>query len=145
VNDRYAAEYLGYTMLYSNDMALNTESYKNKLTEALAHVTDELRALGIHTTKNPKDWVATPSPEAGPEPDPNDAADRVEEWDEHAATLAELERQYNDVTRALQKIEDGAYGVCEVGHEKIETDRLDANPAARTCKMHLGQEASVPQ
>lgn len=126
-------------------MLSDTTLYKNKLTEALSRVTEELQTLGVHNKDNPQDWVATPEPEEGAEPDPNDAADRVEEWDEHAATLAELERQYNDTVRALKKIEDGAYGICEICGKEIESERLDANSAARTCKAHIDKEATLPQ
>ena len=126
-------------------MALDTALYKTKLTESLARITCELETLGVHTKDNQKDWVATPPPEDGLEPDQNDAADRVEEWDERAATRAEHEREYNDHTRALKKIEDGTYGICEVSGKEIEADRLDANPAARTCKAHLEEEATLPQ
>ena len=70
-------------------------------------------------------------------------ADVVEEWDERAALVATLERQYNDVTRALGKVKEGTYGICEVGGEPIEEDRLGANPAARTCKAHMNDEGSL--
>ena len=42
------------------------------------------------------------------------------------------------VDEALEKIEKGTYGICETGGEKIEEDRLEANPSARTCKAHMG-------
>jgi RNA polymerase-binding transcription factor DksA len=51
-----------------------------------------------------------------------------------------LEVRYNEIKSALKKIEEsapGAYGLCEVGGEQIEEDRLEANPAARTCKAHM--------
>ena len=69
--------------------------------------------------------------------DLNDVADRTEEYDERRATLATLEGRYNDIRRAIKKIEDGTYGICEMGGEEIEEDRLEANPAARTCKAHM--------
>ena len=31
----------------------------------------------------------------------------------------------------------GTYGTCEVSGEQIEEDRLEADPAARTCKAHM--------
>jgi RNA polymerase-binding transcription factor DksA len=127
---------------------IDTKGYEQKLSQELARVTAELQTLGVHDTKNPADWIATPdTDEDGLEPDPTDAADRVEEWDEHAAIVAELERQYNDVSRALKKIREkvdgSAYGACEVCGKEIEPDRLDANPAARTCKAHLEEEANL--
>jgi Tfp pilus assembly PilM family ATPase len=44
-----------------------------------------------------------------------------------------------EVMTALTKIEEGTYGTCEVSGDEIETDRLEANPAARTCKAHMNQ------
>ncbi len=126
-------------------MATDTTGYRVQLEAALAQVQEELSTLGIHNPENPQDWIATPEPEGSGEADPNVAADRVEDWDERAATLAELERRYNDTRRALQKIDEGTYGICEVGEEEIEADRLSANPAARTCKAHLNEEATLPK
>lgn len=127
-------------------MIPDTSAYKQKLADILSHVTEELQTLGVHDPKNPHDWIPTPPlDEDGPDADPNDVADRVEESNEHAAILAPLERQYNDVSQALKKIEGGAYGACEICGTDIETNRLDANPAARTCKEHKEEEASLPQ
>lgn len=125
-------------------MEHNIISIKERLAAELAQVAEELKTLGVHDPHNPKDWLATPEPD-DMEPDPNDAADRVEEWDERAAILAPLERQYNDITHALQKIDAGTYGICEIGNEEIEQDRLQANPSARTCKAHMNEEATLPQ
>ena len=52
--------------------------------------------------------------------------------------LDELEVRYQNVSLALKKIVDGSFGKCEVDGSPIEEDRLDANPAARTCKTHMG-------
>lgn len=110
----------------------------------LADVTEELKSIGIHNPENPADWIAVPEELEVTEADENVAADRVEEWDERAATLATLETRYNNITRALRKIEDGTYGVCEISGELIEEERLNANPAARTSKAHMEQEVDLP-
>ena len=47
-----------------------------------------------------------------------------------AGTLLETRA---DVERALQKIEQGAYGVCERCSNPIAEARLEANPTARLC------------
>jgi RNA polymerase-binding transcription factor DksA len=44
------------------------------------------------------------------------------------------------VNTALQRIEDGTYGTCEVCGNKIGERRLDAEPAAITCINHARQE-----
>jgi len=37
------------------------------------------------------------------------------------------------VDAALERLDEGSFGICEVCHEPIEADRLLANPLARTC------------
>jgi DnaK suppressor protein len=42
-------------------------------------------------------------------------------------------RLLKEVTSALQRIEDGSYGICERCNEPISDKRLDALPFARHC------------
>ena len=42
----------------------------------------------------------------------------------------QVERRLGDVDRALQKIEDGTYGICEDTGERIPKGRLEAVPEA---------------
>ncbi|MBP9668768.1 MAG: TraR/DksA C4-type zinc finger protein [Candidatus Pacebacteria bacterium] len=60
----------------------------------------------------------------------------MEELGTNSAIVEELEARYKNVLHALQKIEEGTFGMCEVGGEEIAEDRLMANPAARTCVAH---------
>ena len=120
---------------------MNTDIYEKTLEELLITLTKELKGLGVHNPTVPADWIATPSEKIDGKPDPNDAADRVEDWGERRATLALLEKRYNNITIALQKIKDGAYGICEIGGEHISPERLHANPAARTCTIHMNNES----
>jgi len=121
----------------------DTEKYKKLIEEALVTLEAELKTIGIHNPKNESDWIAVPEGPGSNEADLNDAADNVEEWGERRATVAVLETRYNNLVRALKKIDDGTYGVCELSGEEIEEDRLDANPAARTSKAHMNEEASL--
>lgn len=125
-------------------MFVDAEKYKKQLAEELGEVTKKLTSLGIHNPENPDDWIATPKGVDVGEADPNVGADRVEDWDERRAIVAQLETRFNNIRRALRKIADGVYGVCELYGEPIEKDRLDANPAARTCKAHIGEETNLP-
>lgn len=124
-------------------MAIDISEQKAKLEADLNAVTNELRSLGIHNPEVPEDWIATPSEQMDAEPDSNVAADRVEDWDERRATLSVLETRYNNIMRALKKIEDGTYGTCEVSGEPIEPERLAAYPAARTCMAHADEESKL--
>lgn len=115
---------------------MNTEHFRTRLTEEKARLEAELATVGRKNPSNPNDWEAVPE-ETGLEADPNDRADQMEEFGNNNAILVDLEARYNDVLAALARLEEGTYGVCEVSGEEIEAERLEADPAARTCKAHL--------
>ena len=117
--------------------------FKTILDAELDLVTEELKTVGVLNPENPHDWVATSTETETSEADENVSADHAEELEERTALLADLELRYNATLRALAKIEDGTYGVCEIGGEEIEDTRLRANPAARTCIKHREEEVSL--
>lgn len=118
---------------------INIEEYKNRLLEEKGRVEAELKTVGRINPDNPNDWEPIPGEKDDGTSDLNDFADSYEEYEENTAILKELEIELNDIKDALAKIESGNYGICEVGGEPIEKERLDANPAARTCIKHIRQ------
>ncbi len=105
-------------------MALDLNYFKDKLEEELATVAGELSELGhedIDPTATEKDELA----------------DRMEEFEEHQSEGATLLKRRNELMAALDRIKEGTYGICEEGGEEIGQDRLEANPAARMCTMHM--------
>jgi phosphoserine phosphatase RsbU/P len=52
-----------------------------------------------------------------------------------------------EVDAALQRMDIGSYGLCEVCHDPIEEDRLVADPLVRNCLDHLtpGQRRALEQ
>src|SRR5687768_15612769 len=46
---------------------------------------------------------------------------------------AELTRLLDEVDSALKRMDDGVYGLCEVCHDPVETERIIANPTERFC------------
>lgn len=50
--------------------------------------------------------------------------------------LEGAERDVDDVERALERLDDGTFGRCDVCGEAIAEDVLAETPAARTCKKH---------
>jgi RNA polymerase-binding transcription factor DksA len=50
--------------------------------------------------------------------------------------LEQVEAELTDVQRALQRLDDGTYGLCDACHEPIPDERLEAQPAARFCMSH---------
>tara|TARA_Y100000310_G_scaffold344730_1_gene459110 strand:- start:10863 stop:11264 length:402 start_codon:yes stop_codon:yes gene_type:complete len=119
---------------------LDTKQFKEKLEKEFERLTGELKTVGRINPSNPADWEARPTEMDIQEADRNEAGDRIEEYETNTGILKELETRYNNVKRALKKIEDGTYGYCEVSGEQIERERLEANPAARTCLKHIDTE-----
>jgi DnaK suppressor protein len=123
---------------------MNThEQYKAILTDLKTQLTNELSTIAIFDKKT-GDWEVRMDDVVTGESDGNDLADFGEEADNRIATLAELETRYLNVVRALEKIETGTFGICEISGETIEEDRLSANPAARTCTAHMEEEYDLP-
>ncbi len=115
---------------------IDFEYFRKKLEEEKTLLIEELKTVGRINPDNPDDWEAKPE-KLDVAADPNETADAYEAYGENAGILNELEIRFNNVKKALQKIEGGSYGFCEVSGEPIESDRLEANPAAATCKKHM--------
>lgn len=82
------------------------------------------------------EWEGASSGFEGEESDPNDVGDQIEELVTNVPLVKELEERHTDVADALEKMDEGVYGICEECDEPIDIDRLKANPAARTCLRH---------
>jgi phosphoserine phosphatase RsbU/P len=54
-----------------------------------------------------------------------------------SATLMEL---LGEVDSALQRMDDGTYGICTECHDSVEKDRLLADPLVRLCLDHLSSD-----
>ncbi|MEY2664415.1 MAG: hypothetical protein RIT04_223, partial [Candidatus Parcubacteria bacterium] len=86
---------------------------------------------------NPGGWSATATDQDIDGADENELADKMEEMEDNEGILRQLEGQLSEVNAALLRIEAGTYGVCEISHEQIERERLEANPSARTSVKHM--------
>lgn len=113
--------------------------YKKILEAEKALLETELQKIGVRDPSNPSDWVAAKANDDSFGADRNDNADIFEEMQDANATISKLEVRFQEVGDALAKMESGKFGICEVSGTEIEEDRLEANPAARTCKAHMNQ------
>lgn len=52
---------------------------------------------------------------------------------------AQLTQLLSEVDSALERIDNGTYGICESCHEPVEKDRLIADPLVRYCLDHLSE------
>jgi len=73
----------------------------------------------------------------------DEVADRLEEFDEHTEASGSLRARLLSVDQALQRVEAGTFGLCEICKKEIENERLEANPAARTCVEHIASESTL--
>ena len=62
-----------------------------------------------------------------------DSGQVAAEQGENRALVGQLEETLTEVERALAKLDDGTYGVCEVCGKDIGEARLEAMPATRYC------------
>lgn len=113
---------------------IDIDYFKEKLLKEKERLTTELMSVGRINPDNPNDWEPVPGENGNDTADKNDYADHLEQYEQNTAILKELETEFNEVKAALEKIEKGTYGICENTGEKISKDRLEAYPAARTCK-----------
>lgn len=117
---------------------MDTHHFKEKLGEELEAVETSLHEVAVFN-KETGEWEAKGEDmeTMAPTQDDNEFADKLEEFDEHREELPALAGRWADIKRALDKIDGGTYGLCEVDQSPIEEARLEANPSARTCKKHM--------
>ncbi len=120
-----------------NPMEIDTQYFKDLLEKESLVLEKELATLGRRNPDNLSDWEATEKPNGTDEADELEVADKMEEYENNRGTLNQLEIRLNEVKKALSKIDEGKYGICETCEKEIEADRLEANPAAPTCKTHM--------
>ena len=112
-------------------------TFKHRLETEKKTLEEQLATVGQPISTGSNDWEAVQN-DTTQEADTHDQADHLDEYQENRAVLDVLNTQYKEVLAALERIEDGTYGVCEVCGEEIEADRLEADPSAKTCKAHMG-------
>ncbi len=116
----------------------NIEQLKDSLLKEKGQLEEELKSVGRKNPSNPNDWEGTPGEtEYVDLSDENSLADKFEVFEERSAIEAELETSLNEVTEAIERIEKGVYGICNICEKEIEDERIEANPAAKTCKEHI--------
>jgi DnaK suppressor protein len=116
---------------------MNTDHFKQKLQAELSIIEGELATVASKNSEGEWEAKETAMDTLPPMADANEAADKIEEYEENKGIDATLSARLSDIKGALGKIAAGTYGTCEVCGAHIEEDRLEANPAARTCKAHM--------
>lgn len=103
---------------------------KNKLEEKRESVIKELKVFA-RENKEIKDDFETKFPHLGDHMDEN--ALEVSDYENQLSVEHSLENDLKKIDKALEKIENGTYGVCEKCGGEINPERLEALPEAVEC------------
>ncbi len=112
------------------------ENLKKKLLEEKKTLEEELGRIGQRNPSVAGGWEANAGGMEIDTADENEVADKLEELEDNVGIVTALENQLNEVKSALERMENGTYGNCEVCGKPIEQDRLEANPGAKISIKH---------
>lgn len=115
---------------------LDKKKIKEKLEKEKNILIEEMKDMGKLNVET-GEWETTPEELEFPQSDQNDMADRFEDFEARSSMMRTLEPRLSDILKALKNLNRESFGRCEVCKKDIEMTRLEANPAARTCKKHL--------
>jgi RNA polymerase-binding transcription factor DksA len=115
---------------------MKTQHFRKQLEEEKIELESQLKTMGRRNPGVPDDWEQAPTEDAGAS-DLIDHADALTNRENDRAVLDALEARYDTVIAALARIEAGKYGSCEVCSEPVSEERLEANPSATTCALHM--------
>ncbi len=73
--------------------------------------------------------------------DEEESVDEVEEYENLLPIEKSLEEELKDIDNALEKIEKGEYGKCDICGKEISEERLIILPQAKTCDICKCQES----
>src|SRR3989338_8764397 len=111
------------------------EKFKNKLLEEKNFLEEDLSSFSHKDPVLKGNWE-TDFPSFGDQRSEQDEnANEVEQYMNDLPVEYSLETKLQNVDTALEKIENGTYGICEACETPIEQERLEAEPSAKT---HVG-------
>ena len=110
------------------------EEQMEKLSAEKNAIQKELEGFATEDKNLKHNWNANyPNRENG---NMEEEADEMQEYDNMLSLEHSLELKLKDVNLALEKIENGKYGICERCGKEIEIERLKAAPEAKFCIKH---------
>jgi sigma-B regulation protein RsbU (phosphoserine phosphatase) len=66
--------------------------------------------------------------------------ERLQEFISEERKTPDLIKLLHDVESALERLNDGTYGICDICHESIEPDYIRVEPLVRVCLTHLTED-----
>jgi RNA polymerase-binding transcription factor DksA len=118
-------------------MTIDTKHFEKKLLEEKALLEKDLSGVAEHNPDHPTDWEAKAGEHDSSAFEENMEGDSIDQYQTNNAVVNSLEPRLHDINDALMRIEGDTFGICKVCGNEIESDRLEANPAADTCTEHM--------
>lgn len=110
------------------------KKFKIKLEKEKAQTEKELKSFAKKNPKVKGDWNAVFPKFGEEETSPKEeTTDEVEEYATLIPIEYSIETKLKKINVALEKIENGTYGICEKCKKQISKQRLEAYPEASTC------------
>ena len=118
-------------------MNMNINKYKEKLIKEKSKITGLISEMRDNTvfgnTTNHTSEKYTSGELSTYDNHPADIGTEVYMQDMQNSLTNHEEGKLNDIETALDKIENGTYGICDVCHKSIDQDRLDILPETNLC------------
>lgn len=121
-------------------MQLDTSHFQQLLETERDQLQSELDRLQDENNEN----VDTDNQSFGSSNHPADAASDVMSRERNLAIAADFQADLDSVLHALERLNEGLYGVCEECKEPIPVERLEARPAATYCIQHQREREQTP-
>ncbi len=103
---------------------MNLEEIKSKLSREREELISLLEISHQERMESIKDYASTP----------DELADKYETKQEMHLEEEALNERIKKIEKALEKIKNGTYGLCEKCGKKIEDVRLKIDPAVEICR-----------
>lgn len=107
----------------------NARTHLNRERERLTSLAGRMQAEGLDA-ESERDSLSELS---GMDQHPADVGTETFERTKDLAILEGIQADIDNVDRALHKLDEGTYGICETCGKPIPEERLDALPGARFC------------
>src|SRR4051812_27733528 len=88
--------------------------FKKKLQAEKKTLLEELGGIASPDKRSPNGWSPTSGNIAVDNADENELADKMEELADNKGIAEKLEVQLNEINAALERVQSGTYGICEV-------------------------------
>ncbi|WP_026370208.1 TraR/DksA C4-type zinc finger protein [Kallotenue papyrolyticum] len=117
---------------------IDVQAFRRRLEARRAEIREEIARLEEQTPNINQDTGY------GVKNHPAEDASEMYDRERSLAILGVMQRELQQIEHALERIDAGVYGLCEVCQQPIPAERLDARPYATLCITHQRQRDAQP-